>query len=116
MQNVEDVADQCQLLKPIAYESAAFLSSFPPDFPHFGDGSSELLGPDNDFDAAIDLLLLDGSRRGCDESRFAEASGGDSVGRDIHHRDEPGFHSVRPAAAEIEIVFVGAEGIAYGPR
>ena len=76
---------------------------------------SELLGPDNDFDAAIDLLFLDGSRRGRNQSRFAETSGSDSVGRDFHRRDEPGFHRVRTAATEIEIVFIGAEriGVAF---
>ena len=75
-----------------------------------------LPGPDDDFDAAIDLLLLYGSRCGRDESRFAESPGGDPVGRDIHHRDEPGLHGVRTPLAEIEVVIVGAEGIAYVPR
>jgi hypothetical protein len=69
IQNVEDVADQgsnAVFLDQICRQVA--LSSFPPGFSEFGDGSSKLLGPDNDFDAAIDLLFLDGSRLGCNKS------------------------------------------------
>ena len=68
-----------------------------------------LLGPDDNFDAAIDLLLLNGSRRWCDESRSAKPSGGDSVGRHIHRPDKPSFDSFRPSAAEIHVVDVGAK-------
>ena len=71
-----------------------------------------LLCPDDDFDAAIDLLLLNASRCWCDEARFAKPSSGDSVGRDIHRRDQPGLNSFRALAAEFHVVNVGTKRVA----
>ena len=71
-----------------------------------------LLRPDNNFDAPIDLLLLNSSRRWCDESRFAKPSSGDSLGRNIHRGVKPGLDSFRPAPAEFHIVYVGPERVA----
>ena len=58
MQNVKDLADQGP--------NALSPDQFPPGFSELR-WTLELLGPDNDFDPAIDLLFLDGSRLGCNK-------------------------------------------------
>ena len=63
---------------------------------------SRLPSTDDDFYATVDLLLLDCPRGGGDEPRFAIPSGGDPVGRGIHHINEPGLHGVRAPAADHE--------------